>query len=185
MEVHGDKTLTQKRLSRGRPKLTDHKTADPHLSDNQEFLAKLVGPITQAINECAIDTKLEKALNERFPPSSELFKEITEICHRGSEEGWMCTQGSEGRWFGRVLEPSAKTCGLSVDVVDLTEIVGPHHLHPTGEICMVMPVTPKARFDGYSAGWCVNPPGSGHNPTVKGGRAFVLYFLPGGEIEFT
>jgi hypothetical protein len=25
-------------------------------------------------------------------------------------------------------------------VVDLKDIVGPHHRHPSGEVCMIMPV---------------------------------------------
>ena len=97
----------------------------------------------------------------------------------------MCNQGGEGRRFGRVLEPSVETDNLSIDVVDLTDIVGPHHRHPTGEVCMVMPVTEGANFDGHDAGWCVNPPGSAHRPTVTNGRALVLYLLPEGKIEFT
>ncbi len=42
-----------------------------------------------------------------------------------ADAGWMCTQGGEGRRFGRVFEPSVETHGLSIDVVDLTDIVGP------------------------------------------------------------
>ncbi|MCH9013543.1 MAG: DUF4863 family protein, partial [Proteobacteria bacterium] len=75
--------------------------------------------------------------------------------------------------------------GISVDVVQLEDIVGPHHAHPKGEICLTMPVSPAARFDGRGAGWCVYEPGSAHHPTVTGGAALVLYLLPDGEIEFT
>lgn len=31
----------------------------------------------------------------------------------------------------------------------------------------------------------VCPPGSAHRPTVSGGRALVVYLLPGGRIDFT
>ena len=47
------------------------------------------------------------------------------------------------------------------------------------------PVDAEARFDGRGAGWCVYGPDSAHRPTVRGGRAFVLYLLPQGAIEFT
>ncbi len=97
----------------------------------------------------------------------------------------MCDQGGPGRRFGRVIEPSVETGNLNVDVVDLEDIVGPHHRHPTGEICLIMPLTPEAKFDGNPAGWCVYEPGSGHRPTVSDGRALMLYFLPNGEIDFT
>ena len=97
----------------------------------------------------------------------------------------MCAQGGKGRRFGRVSEASEETGSLSVDVVDLENILGPHHRHPTGEICMIMPLTSGARFDGMARGWCVFEPGSDHRPTVTGGEALVLYMLPDGRIEFT
>ena len=50
---------------------------------------------------------------------------------------------------------------------------------------MVMPVDAPADFDGHGRGWCVYQPGSGHHPTVRGGRALVLYFLPDGRIDWT
>lgn len=145
----------------------------------------IVEPVTTVITKGGIDAHLEARLNEVFPPSGEIFRNIETECRQAISDGWMCSQGSKGRRFGRVLEPSPETSNLSVDVVDLTNIVGPHHRHPTGEVCMIMPVTETARFDGHDAGWCVNLPGSAHRPTVTDGRALVLYLLPEGKIEFT
>jgi hypothetical protein len=67
----------------------------------------------------------------------------------------------------------------------MENIAGPHHVHPQGEIDLIMPVDGDALFDGRPAGWLVCPPGSAHRPTVTRGRALVLYLLPNGEIEFT
>ena len=145
----------------------------------------IMKPVTSIISGKQVDDALEAELNRTFPPTSDLFQKIERTCHDAISAGWMCDQGGEGRRFGRVLEAEDETDNLSVDVVDLTDIVGPHHRHPTGEICMVMPVTDGARFDGHDAGWCVNPPGSAHHPTVTNGRALVLYLLPEGKIEFT
>ncbi len=97
----------------------------------------------------------------------------------------MCAQGDEGRQFGRVIEPSDLTQDFSVDVVFLTDVIGPHHRHPTGEICMVMPQNEGATFDGNGAGWCTYKAGSAHFPTARDGSVMVLYLLPGGQIEFT
>jgi len=152
--------------------------------DLQQFTA-LMKPVMETIATARIDTDLETTLNTAFPASSDTFRTIESACHDAITAGWMCTQGGEGRRFGRVVEPSAETGDLSIDVVDLTDIVGPHHRHPTGEVCMVMPVADGAQFDGHGAGWCVNPPGSAHHPTVTNGRALVLYLLPEGKIEFT
>ena len=57
-------------------------------------------------------------------------------------------------------------------------------MHPNGEIDLIMPIEGDAAFDGHSAGWLVYAPGSAHEPTVSGGRAYVLYFLPEGAIQF-
>lgn len=142
-------------------------------------------PVTDFVSSQAVGPALVDDLNRRFPHTGKTFKKIEAACHKAISDGWMCTQGSKGRRFGRVIEPSDETGGLSVDVVDLENIVGPHHVHPTGEICMIMPITRNALFDGMGRGWCVFEPGSDHRPTVTDGEALVLYMLPGGQIEFT
>lgn len=145
----------------------------------------LLRPVTDYLSGREVNEGLAAALNERFPGEGDLFNSVEQACHDAIAEGWMCSQGGPGRRFGRVIEPSDDTGGLSVDVVDLENIVGPHHRHPNGEICMVIPVTEGAKFDGHPRGWCVFEPGSDHCPTVTEGQALVLYMLPGGEIEFT
>ena len=150
----------------------------------KEFEA-VMRPVMEMIADTGVVPGLEEKLKLSFPPDDGVFREVEQACHQANEAGWMCTQGGEGRRFGRVVEPSDGTHDLSIDVVDLTDIVGPHHRHPTGEVCMVMPVSEDAKFDGHPAGWCVNLPGTAHHPTVTGGRAVVLYLLPEGKIEFT
>lgn len=152
---------------------------------NVEEFQKLIKPVTDFVSDRAIDSTLAEELNSRFPPGGETFDGIESACHEAIAAGWMCAQGGEGRRFGRVIEPGEQTGGLSVDVVDLADMVGPHHKHPTGEVCMVMPVTESALFDGTGKGWCVFEPGSAHHPTVTNGEALVLYMLPQGKIEFS
>jgi len=152
---------------------------------NVEQFRLLIKPVADAVAGKSLAPKLGDELDRKFPPASPEFKAIEAACHQAIAAGWMCTQGGAGRRFGRVIEPVLQTSNLSVDVVDLTDIVGPHHRHPNGEVCMVMPVSPSARFDGKGAGWKVYPPGSAHRPTVTDGRALVLYLLPDGKIEFT
>ena len=152
---------------------------------NVDHFQKLLKPVTDFVSNQALDAALAEKLNRRFPHDEETFENIEAACHKAISDGWMCVQGSKGRRFGRVIESNEDTGGLSVDVVDLENIVGPHHSHPTGEICMIMPVTRDARFDGMARGWCVFEPGSDHRPTVTGGEALVLYMLPEGRIEFS
>lgn len=152
---------------------------------NVEEFRKLMTPVTAAVAGKPVDAALEDALNHQFPGDGPVFKGIEKACHQAIRAGWMCSQGGEGRRFGRVIEAGPETGDLSVDVVQLRDIVGPHHRHPNGEICMTMPVTPSARFDGSPRGWKVYGPNTAHRPTVTGGEALVLYLLPGGAIEFT
>jgi len=146
----------------------------------------LIKPVTDLVSDSKIDTTLAEELNRQFPPGGETFDSIEKACHAAVEAGWMCANGDEGgpRW-GRVIEPGPETGGLSIDVVDLTDWVGSQHSHPKGEVCMVLPMTPNAKFNGVPRGWCAYEPGSAHHPTVSDGRALVLYMLPDGEIEFT
>ena len=150
----------------------------------QEF-GRLMQPVMDVIAGRAVDRTLETELNRRFPAGDDAVRAIEEACHAAIKAGWMCAKGDAKRRFGRVIEPAPGTHDLSVDVVALTDIVGPHHRHPNGEICLVMPVDAGARFNGRGAGWCVFPPGSAHRPAVAGGEALILYMLPGGAIEFT
>lgn len=146
---------------------------------------QLVAPFARFAQGRALDAALERELNLKFPPEGEPFQRMREACHAGIAAGWMCGQGDAKRRFGRIFEAGEATHGFSVDVVDITDLVGNHHRHPTGEIDMIMPVTPEAKFDGHGAGWLVYAPGSGHCPTVSAGRAMILYLLPEGKIEWT
>ena len=152
---------------------------------SREELQALLVPITDFIGERALDETLESELNTTFPPASLEFKSIEVACHAAIKAGWMCKYEDSGIKFGRVIKPASELKGFSVDVVDMDNIRGPHHRHPRGEIDMVMPQLGDARFDGKGAGWKVYKADSAHYPAVSGGRALVLYLLPGGEIEFT
>ena len=146
---------------------------------------QLVAPVARYAQGRALDAALQTDLNLKFPPESELFQAVNKACHEGIAAGWLCREGDAKRRFGRIFEAGAATHGFSVDVVDITDLVGNHHRHPTGEIDMIMPVTPEAKFDANGAGWLVYAPGSGHRPTVTAGRALILYLLPEGKIEWT
>jgi len=149
----------------------------------QQF-TNLMSSISQRIHGKALDKGLEVELNESFPSDSEVFRNVFAACRSAIEAGWMCNRAAGGIRYGRVVKPGAQLHGFSVDVVDMDNLKGPHHRHPNGEIDMIMPLTPNAKFDGHGAGWLVYGPDSAHSPTVSDGRALVLYLLPDGAIEF-
>lgn len=145
----------------------------------------LVAKLTEQLAGKPLDAELERELNQKIPPDSEEYRELVDACHRAIAAGWMCNREAGGIRYGRVIKPTSRTHGFSVDVVDMSDIVGPHHSHPNGEIDLIVPLTPDARFDGQGAGWRVYEPDSSHAPTVTGGRALVVYLLPQGSMVFT
>ena len=150
-----------------------------------EDLRSLIATVTGAIHGRPLDRSLEAELEARFPVTGSTFRAIVAACREGIAEGWMCSREAGGIRYGRVIKPGPETHGFSVDVVEMDSVAGPHHRHPHGEVDMIMPVSGDARFDGRGAGWIVYPAGSAHRPTVTQGKAWVLYLLPEGAIDFT
>lgn len=150
----------------------------------QAFKDLLKG-LTAQIAGRALDASLQDWLNARHGPTSPTYTQLKAACETGVAEGWLAQRAGGGLKYGRIFKPDDGLDRFSVDVVDMTNVAGPHHVHPTGEIDLVMPQDAGATFDGHPAGWLVCPPGSAHPPTVAGGRALVLYLLPEGRIEFT
>jgi hypothetical protein len=149
-----------------------------------EFQA-LIGMLTDDIAAMPLNASLDAYLNKEHGPGSSTYELIFDACKEAVKAGWMCNREANGLRYGRVVKPSDATHGFSVDVVDMDSMAGPHHAHPNGEIDLIMPLTPGARFDHRPAGWCVYEAGSAHSPTVTEGRALVLYLLPQGAIQFT
>lgn len=150
-----------------------------------EQLRTQVSALTAELAGRPLDADLAAWLNARHGPQSDTFRQIQASCEIGVHDGWLCTREGGGIRYGRIFKPADDLHGFSVDVVDMESIAGPHHVHPQGEIDMVMPLSDGAQFDGHGAGWVVYGPDSRHAPTVRQGRALVLYLLPQGQIQFT
>lgn len=153
--------------------------------DERSRFTQRIADLTATLQGRTLDAALAQDLNARHPPGSPVYDQLRQACVDAVAAGWMCEREAGGIRYGRVIKPTPQTHGYSVDVVEMADVVGPHHTHPNGEIDLVMPLEGEARFDGHPAGWVVYGPGSAHRPTVTGGRALVLYLLPGGAIEFT
>lgn len=150
-----------------------------------ERLHEVLQPVTAWLADKPVGPELTDGLNDSFSAGSDWYQEVLALCKQGTEEGWVCQYEAGGIKYGRVFKPSAELNNYSVDIVLMKDVVGPHHAHPQGEVDLVLPLTDGAAFDGTAEGWKVYPPESAHKPTVTGGEAFVIYFLPNGEIKFT
>ncbi len=149
-----------------------------------EFL-EIVCMIAKELEGAELDAELEARLNRRFPAAGEPFSRLSALCAQGEADGWLMNREAGGIKFGRAVKPGKEAGRFSVDVVRMKDVAGPHHVHTTGEIGAIMPISGTPAFDGKPKGWYVYPPGSSHYPTVSGGEAYILYLLPDGAIEFT
>jgi hypothetical protein len=152
---------------------------------SQTAFRDLIANLSQHIAGRPLDATLDTWLNTEHGVDSATYQNLKAACVTGVAEGWLCNREGGGIKYGRIFKPADDLQGFSVDVVDMTDIAGPHHTHPNGEIDLIMPLEGDACFDGRPAGWMVCPPGSAHSPTVTQGRALVLYLLPQGSIDFT
>ena len=152
---------------------------------SQDEFAQLMASITAHIAGRPLDAKLEADLNRTLPVDGAVVRSVVDACRDAIAAGWMCSREHGGIRYGRVVKPGPATDGYSVDVVEMDDVAGGHHRHPNGEIDLIMPIDATAAFDGRGAGWLVYEPGTAHVPTVTGGKAWVLYLLPQGAIEFT
>lgn len=150
-----------------------------------ETFKELLCALTAQLAGKPLDAALQAWLNREHGASSQTFIGLKATCQAGVTAGWLCDREGAGIRYGRIFKPSDALHGFSVDVVAMQDIAGPHHVHPKGEIDLIMPIEGDARFDGRPAGWLVYPPGSAHRPTVSNGRALVLYLLPDGQMQFS
>lgn len=141
--------------------------------------------LTQQLAGRELNADLQTWLNQEHGVNSASYQQLKQSCLQGVAEGWLCNREGGGIRYGRIFKPADDLAGFSVDVVDMKDLKGSHHIHPNGEIDLIMPLEGEALFDEHPAGWLVYPAGSAHYPTVTQGRALVLYLLPQGSIEFT
>jgi hypothetical protein len=154
----------------------------PHKS---EALA-IVYRVLHDIGDRPFDAELEFRLNRYFGACSAIYEALTRLLNLGLEEGWVAYAPVEGAGYrrGRIAEPGRETAGMSIESGLLCNVRGQYHRHTRGEIDMIIPIDSSAQFCGHGAGWVAYPQLSEHFPTVTGGKALIMYFLPNGKIEY-
>jgi hypothetical protein len=145
-----------------------------------QFIA-LLQPITAALGGIELDGPGAAAAVARAVPfDGPLVDSVRAAAFAAVESDWLLPKEQGGIRFGRVAKDLD---GFSVDCV-LMDRPGPRHRHPNGEIDLCFARSGQPRFDGQPEGWVAYGQGSVHVPTVRGGEMLILYFLPGGAIEF-
>ncbi|MFM1872258.1 MAG: hypothetical protein RL398_1680 [Planctomycetota bacterium] len=150
------------------------------VTSKEQFVAMLA-PLAEALRAVDVDAADASAQAERaaaFAGPQVAALRAAAVANIASD--WLLPKAANGIRFGRVAKDLA---GFVVDAV-LMDISGPRHRHPNGEIDLCFATAGEPRFDGHPEGWVVYGKDSVHVPTVTGGQMLILYFLPGGAIEF-
>jgi len=172
----------------------------PLTSTKDEFLARCI-PVLQEVKDMTTGTEVEQWLNSKYGVESELYKDLSRLITLGLKEGWVADVEVGGPRYRRaqLVVPSAETfffsiTGVLMDSTDNSQnnpedsFRGGYHLHPYGEINLVVPLNEGAALAGPNGwcygGWTAPAPGSHHFPEVKGGAVVSLTFLPAGRIAF-
>jgi hypothetical protein len=153
-----------------------------HKPETLAIVRRVIGDI----GDRPFDAQLEFRLNRHFGLSSVTFEALASLLNLGVEEGWVGYAPVEDAGYnrGRIVEAATDTMGMSVESALMCNVKGQYHRHTRGEIDMVIPIDSNAQFCGRGAGWVVYPPGTEHFPTVTGGKALIMFFVPGGQNEY-
>ena len=149
---------------------------------SKDAFTALLAPIAEALTSIDINDSAtaEAAVEAACPFKGEQVNALRDAAIAAIDSDWLLPKEAGGIRFGRVARDIS---GFSVDAV-LMSSPGPLHKHPNGEIDLCFTINDDPRFDGNPEGWVVYEPESQHVPTVSGGQMLILYFLPGGAIEF-
>lgn len=163
--------------------MSDSPTA-PLLSLLDPILARVAALAVERCTTAESIAAVEATLEREFPHAGAQVQAIGELLGKGIAEGWLADRGAPEARFSRVAKPSPATHGLSIDVVSMIG-AGVEHTHPRGEVTIGFPATPQScHFEARAPGWVVLGPGSRHVPTVTGARMNLIYFLPGGAVDW-
>lgn len=147
----------------------------------KEGFVELLRPLAESLQAVDVDAADATQQAERAVPfASEQVARVREAALANRDSDWLMPKQGGGIRFGRVAKD---LCGFSVDCV-LMDRPGPRHRHPNGELDLCFATRDAARFDGKPEGWVVYGKDSEHVPTVTDGEMLILYFLPGGAIDF-
>jgi 2-hydroxylaminobenzoate mutase len=153
-------------------------------SATENLLDLLDMPMRHATAVDLTDAHAARAeLESRYPSEGHEAQALRNALLAAVDEGAICNRGKDPVRYSRLAKPEDTPHDLSVDFVWMTG-GGINHRHPRGEVNLCFSVEGDAKFDGQSEGWVTFAPESTHVPTVTDGRMLIVYFLPGGEVEW-
>ena len=160
-------------------KLSNNLIMQPQPDD----LLKLLHPILAVLEKDALadPAQTHASLTRAFPPNGREWESLRSALQEAEKTDWLLPKGEGGMRFGRLAKDLQ---GYSIDVVRMASSSGPQHRHPNGEVDLMFAWEGEPKFDGHPEGWAIYGRGSEHVPAVADGTMMIVYFLPGGAIEW-
>lgn len=171
------------------------------MNNDRDALIQRSIPFLEEVKDMTAGTEVERWLNQKYGPGSELYETLADLVKKGVRDGWAANVELDGSVYrrSRIAEPSEATHHFSVTAVYMDSTGnqqgnpegsyrGQYHAHPYGEFNMVVPMQTGAALAGPNGwcegGWTAPGPGSHHYPEAKGGAVIALFFLPAGRIAY-
>jgi hypothetical protein len=162
------------------------------MKDRDELIQRSIAFLDEVKN-LTPGADVEAWLNRTYGRGSDLYEDLARLVRAGVDQGWAANIEIDGRRYRRskICDPGPETFYFSITAVYMESqenYRGDYHLHPYGELNMVVPLNPGAVLAGPNgwrgAGWTAPAPGSHHYPEVRGGALIALFFLPAGRISY-
>jgi hypothetical protein len=117
-----------------------------------------IAALTAQLAGRPIDAELDAWLNREHGATSTTYAALKASCEAGVAEGWLCNREGGGIRYGRIFKPGRGPAGLLGRRGGHADIAGPHHVHPNGEIDLIMPLDGEASSTAAPpAGWSAHP----------------------------
>ena len=161
--------------------------------NGRDELIKRSIPFLDEVKDKTAGKELELWLNATYGPETALYKDLARLITDGVNDGWAANIEVTGPNYrrSRIQAPTEELNYFSITAVYMNSVErmrGDYHLHPYGELNLVVPLDPGAVLAGplgwQSAGWTAPAPGSHHYPETKGGAVIALFYLPAGRISY-
>lgn len=175
-------------------------TTETPIREREALIERCI-PFLAEVKDMTASSEVERWLNQKYGPDSELYQTLARLVTKGVQDGWAANVALDGPAYrrSRIAEPSEHTLHFSITAVYMQSTGnqqgyadqryrGQYHGHPYGEFNMVVPLDPGAALNGPNGwcfgGWTAPAPGSHHYPEAKGGAVIALFFLPSGRISY-
>src|SRR5215471_1076655 len=89
-------------------------TAQHHIEDREALIDRCI-PFLEEVKDLTTGTAVERWLNQKYGPDSELYQTLSRLVRKGVEDGWAANVEIDGPTYrrSRIAEPSERTLHFS------------------------------------------------------------------------